>query len=511
MLKETWHNSGLGSRSGLIGGAMLILILTFTASWWLLQNRSAVLFTDLEPNDAAAVVTELERIKVSYKLTGDGTRIMVPEDEVHEIRLKLLGNGLPLNGGVGFEVFDNAEFGMTEFAQRINFQRAMQGELTRTITSLKEVKYARVHLVMPEASLFKESKTPPSASITMFLKPGAQLNQQQIEGIQRLVSSSVQGLDSTGVTIIDQYGKTLSALINDETVSSSVSSRLEKKQEVETYLTEKVARVLERTFGPGQAIVSIDVTLNYDQSKTTREEVIPGSEGNTGIVRKRESHSNSSSRKGKGKGDGEINSEIEYRLGHSVEQIVSTPGGIERLSVGVLVPTSAAEEQIKQIEDLVAMAVGLDLKRGDAIAVHAAASGILPGEKPDLLFEPQLSNTASNPALNNLTPDVTQEFNQINGETSPVLGQISKQKDTTPKLPDWLVNLWAKLVEKPMLVAIVLFLLLMVLTGVMMMSRRKHEINETRMIAAERERVLGQLKTWLSTDDLNQRNEGEAT
>ncbi|MES9851136.1 MAG: flagellar basal-body MS-ring/collar protein FliF [Candidatus Thiodiazotropha sp. L084R] len=232
MLKETWHNSGLGSRSGLIGGAVLILALTFAASWWLLQNRSAVLFTDLEPNDAAAVVTELERMKVSYKLAGDGTRIMVPEDQVHEIRLKLLGNGLPLNGGVGFEVFDNAEFGMTEFAQRINFQRAMQGELTRTITSLKEVKYARVHLVMPEASLFKESKTPPSASITIFLKPGAQLNQQQIEGIQRLVSASVQGLESAGVTIIDQYGKTLSAIVSNETVVASVSTRLEKSKKL---------------------------------------------------------------------------------------------------------------------------------------------------------------------------------------------------------------------------------------------------------------------------------------
>ncbi|MES9851135.1 MAG: flagellar M-ring protein FliF C-terminal domain-containing protein [Candidatus Thiodiazotropha sp. L084R] len=269
--------------------------------------------------------------------------------------------------------------------------------------------------------------------------------------------------------------------------------------------------MLERTFGPGQAIVSIDVTLNYDQSKTTREEVIPGAEGNSGVVRKRESHTNTSKGKSKGKSRGDMNSEIEYRLGHSVEQIVSTPGGIERLSVGVLVPTSAVEEQLKQIEDLVAMAVGLDLKRGDAIAVHAAASGILPGGELDILLEPQLSHSASKPVVKDSMSDAVEEFNPISIDNLPTIEQLPENNVSTSKLPNWLSNYWAEHSEKSILIVVGLFLMLVVLIGAIMMGRRKHKIDESRMLTSERERVLGQLKTWLSADEFSHRKEGEAT
>ncbi|MEJ2612504.1 MAG: flagellar basal-body MS-ring/collar protein FliF [Candidatus Thiodiazotropha sp.] len=485
MLKETWQNSGLGSRSGLIGGAVLIIALTFAAAWWLLQNHHAVLFTDLEPGDAASVVSELERMKVNYKLAGDGTRIMVPQDRVHEIRLKLLGSGLPLSGGVGFEIFDKAEFGMTEFAQRINFQRAMQGELTRTITSLKEVKYARVHLVMPEASLFQQNKTSPSASITLFLKPGAQLDRQQIEGIQRLVSASVQRLEAHDVTILDQYGKTLSALVSDVNEAASVTTRLQKKQEVEAYLTEKVARVLGRTFGLGKAIVSINVTLNYDQSKTTREEVIPGTEGNSGVVRKRESHSNPN--KGKNKGQDDVNTEVEYRLGRSVAQIISSPGGIERLSVGVLVPTTTADEQLRQIEDLVAMAVGLNPARGDAIAVHASAAGILPEEAAERVIEESLAYAAEFQDSEGYMPASTDEVSDAEG--AYVLGkrQPLTRESLFHDFQIWMVDLWAKQAEIIIPLGIVIIGLLMLLISGTTRRRRNDRSNETSMLAAERE------------------------
>ncbi|MGD8911365.1 MAG: flagellar basal-body MS-ring/collar protein FliF [Candidatus Thiodiazotropha sp.] len=511
MLKETWNNSGVATRSGLIGGVVVILALTFVAAWWLLQSRNGVLFTDLEPGDAAAVVSELERMKVSYTLAADGTRILVPQDEVHEIRLKLLGSGLPLSGGVGFELFDKAEFGMTEFAQRINFQRAMQGELTRTITSLKEVKFARVHLVMPEASLFQKNKTSPSASITLFLKPGAQLDRQQTEGIQRLVSASVPGLDSSAVTIIDQYGKTMSALVEGENGPAIVTTRLQKKKEVETYLTEKTARMLERTFGPGKAIVSIDVTLNFDQSKTTREEVIPASGDNSGMVRKRESRSQPDTGKNKKQAGGEVNTEVEYRLGRSVAQIVSSPGDIERLSVGVLVPASTTEVQLKQIEELVAMAVGLDPARGDAIAVHSAASAILPAQQKEEALDSLLTTDADKPTLSD-----SAELHSTNAATEDVENQAGTfEQDQASWLvsknggvPVWMSDLWTKYKELILLTGVLMVLLLLML-GLLSKANHKKRTNQRHLLIDERERMLSQIKTWINADELTPQGEGK--
>jgi flagellar M-ring protein FliF len=493
---------------------VVILVLTLAAAWWLLQTRNGVLFTDLEPGDAAAVVSELERMKVNYTLAADGTRILVPQDDVHVIRLKLLGSGLPLSSGVGFELFDKAEFGMTEFAQRINFQRAMQGELTRTITSLKEVKFARVHLVMPEASLFQKNKTSPSASITLFLKPGAQLDKQQTEGIQRLVSASVPGLEASAVTIVDQYGKTISSMAESESGAASVTTRLQKKKEVENYLTEKSARVLERTFGPGKAIVSIDVTLNFDQSKTTREEVIPSSDVNRGMVHKRESRSQPSKGKNKQKAVGEVNTDVEYRLGRSVAQIVSTPGDIERLSVGVLVPASTTEVQLKQIEDLVAMAVGLDPVRGDAIAVHSAAGDILPEKQEGMALESQLvsdgdelatSGIAGLKASETIIDAAEQQDSAFGHAQTPGLGSNSAG------LPPWMTAFWAKYAEIVLLIGVVFVLLMLLMIGLISNARHKKSVNQRRLLTDERERILSQLKTWINADELTPQSEGKSS
>ncbi|WP_316369627.1 flagellar basal-body MS-ring/collar protein FliF [Candidatus Thiodiazotropha sp. CDECU1] len=509
MLKETWNNSGVASRSGLIGGVVAILVISILAAWWLLHSRNGVLFTDLEPGDAAAVVSELERMKVSYTLAADGTRILVPQDEVHEIRLKLVGSGVPLSGSVGFELFDKAEFGMTEFAQRINFQRAMQGELTRTITSLKEVKFARVHLVMPEASLFQKNKTSPSASVTLFVKSGAQLDQQQTKGIQRLVSASVPGLEASAVTIVDQNGKTMSALVEDENGPATVTTRLQKKKEVEAYLIEKTARVLERAFGPGKAIVSIDATLNFDQSKTTREEVIPGSDENRGMVRKRESRTQTGSGKKRQKGGGEVNTEIEYRLGRSVEQIVSTPGDIERLSVGVLVPASSSEAQLKQIEDLVAMAVGLDRMRGDAIAVHSAAGELLPHQQAEMAAESQFTNEPMPADISGHQSSIA-STDDVWDQAGLEQGQMSASANPTGGAAAWIYAIWAKHTEAVLAIGLALVLLVL-LTIVLISKAGRKRANQRRLLVDERERILNQLKTWINADELAPQSEGKSS
>src|SRR5262249_10524727 len=193
----------------------------------------------------------------------------------HKTRLKVLGGkAAPLKGTVGFEIFNNSDFGMTEFAQKINYQRALQGELARTIMSIEEVKHARVHLAFPEGGLLKKNAAQPKASVTLALRGDGHLRSEQIVGIQRLVAASVPEMDPHAVTVLDQQGVALSRVADERDDAGGISGRLELKKSTEVYLAKKAIEVLDRTFGPGQAIVSVDVTLSQDQVKTTREDVI---------------------------------------------------------------------------------------------------------------------------------------------------------------------------------------------------------------------------------------------
>ncbi len=369
-LTDSWNQLSSGRRVSLVVLAGLIVALTVAAFFWLTARDFAVLFADMEPRDAARVVGELERQKIAYRLGAAGTDIMVPEASVHEVRLKLMGADVPLTGGVGFEIFDDSDFGMTDFAQRINYQRALEGELTRTIMSLKEVKYARVHLVMPEKGLFRQEDSAPTASVTLFLKPGytqVGLGDAQVAGIQRLVSAAVPNLGAAQVTVSDQAGMTLSRQMPAQAGLAAVSGRLQQKQAVEAYLAGKVGEVLTRTFGAGQVMVSVDVTLNFSEVKRTHENVIAPEEDGGSVVRRRETRLGSGAEAGTA---GNVTTEVEYRLGRTVEQIVETPGEIVRLSVGVMVPAETTPERRAEIRELVEMVVGVDTARGDAVAVY---------------------------------------------------------------------------------------------------------------------------------------------
>lgn len=368
-----WKNAGRGEKMGVVLGSALILGATIGGFAWLANERYAVLFGDLEAADAGRVVSELERIKREYKISDDGRSILVPESEVHEARLKLMSSGMPLAGGVGFEVFDDAGFGMTEFVQRINYQRALEGELTRTIMALKEVKYARVHLVMPEGGLFKSEADKASAAVTLFLKSGMQPDALQIAGVQRLVAAAVPRLQSEQVTVTDQSGVTLSRNGSDASGVEAVSTRLEKKIELEKYLVAKVNDVLSKAFGPNQAMVSVDVTLDMDKRSTTTESVVPNAAGE-GMLRRRESQVGGA--KDKSAAGASVTTETEYQLGHSVEQKEEMPGRIIRLGVGVVVPAETGEERRAAIRDLVAVTVGFDGARGDAMAVYSLAAPV---------------------------------------------------------------------------------------------------------------------------------------
>lgn len=380
-----WQGLTQRARVGLVAGAATILLVTAVAAWWVFRVDYQVLFADLTPQDAQAMTTELERLKIPYRLGESGNAILVDKATVHATRLKLMGKDLPLHGAVGLELFNNTDFGMTEFAQKINYQRALQGELTRTIQSLSEVREVRVLLALPEQGLFKQATSKAKASITLALRQGQALRAEQVNGIQRLVAAAVPGMTRQDVTIADNHGVALTRADSSDGELDVNTARLDLKRDTEAYLSRKVAAVLDRAFGAGQALASVDVTLNMDQIRTTTEDVLPaaaraGLQATGVVVKEREVLRDAAGVDSKS-GDaarGSAQREVEYAVGRRVEQIVSQPGSVRHVQVVAVVRKALDASQEEQLRKVIAAAAGALPQRGDVVVVQSLAGAALP-------------------------------------------------------------------------------------------------------------------------------------
>lgn len=416
MLKQMWAGLERRARIGLVAGAVVIIGACLAIGVWAYRPDYQVLFADLAPRDAASMTAELDKLKTPYRLAGDGTTIMVPQDQVYKLRLKLMGKDAPLYGAVGFEVFNNADLGMTEFVQKVNYQRAIQGELTRTIQSIEEVQSARVHLALPEQGLFKRAVAKAKASVTLALKSGKSLSPAQILGIQRLVASSVPDVQAEDVTVLDQHGVALTRTDVGDRGTASAGVQLDSKRSTEEYLQKKVDQILEQTFGAGQAVASVDVVLNLDQSKVTTEEVLPSTVGQSAqhgpagvMVRERYSSQpgDAAHASGAAKGDGGDDiglAEAEYQVGRRVEQLEVARGAVRRMTVAVLVRQSLSASQAAQLKDVIASAIGVSAQRGDAIVVQSMDQFVDAKGTPTPLAEP-----VATPAPSSQSPRPTGE------------------------------------------------------------------------------------------------------
>lgn len=386
-IKERWKASSKKMRVTFASGTVAIIMLLVAGTYWIARDDYQVLFSDLSYQDAGAMVAELDRMKAPYRLADNGTSILVERDAVYKTRLKLMAKGLNLHGTVGFEIFNNADFGATEFAQKVNYQRAMQGELARTIMGFDEIKSARVHLVLPDSGLFKRQNAKPKASVSLVMKGGSKLSLTQVAGIQRLVAASVPEITPSSVTIVDQHGTAISQQLATEESEQTANGRLDTKKQVEDYLTRKIVSVLDGALGPGKATVSVDASLNYDQIKRTREDILPYANVNGqnvgAITRKRESsqggdmlsdlQETAGNRTGSRNTPSSSSHETEYINGRQVESVVAAAGNLTRLSVGVLVPGVTDPVELAKLKEVVSMTVGINLTRGDAIAVYNVA------------------------------------------------------------------------------------------------------------------------------------------
>lgn len=382
-----WERLGKSARIGLLAGLAIIVLATAFASWWLLKTDFQVLFSELKPQDAAVMTAELDKLKIPYKLDDGGAVILVDKAQVHATRIKVMGKDLPLHGAVGFELFNNSDFGMTEFAQKINYQRALQGELTRTILSLSEIRDVRVHLALPEQGLFKQASAKPKAAITVTLREGQALRSEQVSGIQRLVAAATPGMTAQDVTVLDKQGVALSRLAEDSTDSSAApgagsgNARLELKRDTEAQLLRKATAVLDKAFGQGQALASIDVTLSMDQVRTTTEDVIPSASRTADskgvVVKERESVRDANMapldalKSGNAGAGGSNQREVDYQVGRRVEQVVSLAGAVRRIQVVAVVRQDLDGIQEEKLRRLLAAAVGASVERGDTVVVQS--------------------------------------------------------------------------------------------------------------------------------------------
>lgn len=352
------------ARLWLIGGVVLVLALTGVALWWLMSPRDQLLFGNLREADAAEIVASLDEWKVPYTIVDGGSGITVAQDKVYETRMRLVSAGVPRGGHVGFELFDDSDFGVTEFAQRVNYQRALQGEIERTIASLPGVETARVHLTIRRPGLFAEQDQTSKASVALTLKPGETLSRRQINGVRSLVAAAVEGLSPAQVAVLDSDGTLLADGGGAQEVD--LDGRAQDEARLEQQTQARIVELLGQVLTDEEFRVSVDATLNFDSVREVSERPLAqGSDGNGLLARKRISSSGAAD----GDARGQNEEESDFVHGTARQEIARAPGRLERLSVAVILPPHLDEQEVERIRSLVAAGAGIDVERGDRLEV----------------------------------------------------------------------------------------------------------------------------------------------
>ncbi|MEW6756147.1 MAG: flagellar basal-body MS-ring/collar protein FliF, partial [Candidatus Latescibacterota bacterium] len=375
-----WHQASPIHRFAVIGvaGAVVIALVVGLSSLTGEEKEweGAILYADLDYQEAADVSRRLRELEVPHRLTADATAILVPTEQARELRLQLAGEGYPRSGRMGFEIFDEAKFAMTDFLQKVNFQRALQAELEKTLEEIEQVRAARVHLVIPEPSLFTEEQKPVKASVQLTLATNQRLKPERVNAIAYLISASVEGLELENVTIVDTQGNLLTE--EKDPLVKMANKQFELQQQVERMLESKVQSLLDQVIGKDRSKVRINVTLDFSQRNTQTNSVDPGQ---TQAVISEETTTKESAEQGT-----EEQAIRNYEVNRTIQSIVGPVGTVERLSMALTIdrtkvvvgaePGQYAEEErpqqeIDNLAGLAREAVGFDVRRGDQITVYA--------------------------------------------------------------------------------------------------------------------------------------------
>jgi flagellar M-ring protein FliF len=365
---------------------LMVVAVTIASIWglvyWANQADYKVLFTNLSTEDAAGIVTKLQEKKIPYELSGGGNTISVPSGQVTEVRLEMASLGLPQGGGVGFEIFDQKNLGATEFEQQLNYRRALQGELARTINSLEEIEQCRVHLALPKDSLFVEEQKKATASVTLKLKGGRTLRPDQVEGIGHLVASSVEGLNPADVMVVDSKGNILSRVQDESRLGKMTASQVEYQNNIEKDMGTRIQTMLEKVVGQGKAVVRVAADLDFSVMEKTEEIYDPESPVIRSTQKQTEKSTPPAGATTAKSAEEKLDEVINYEINKTVNKTVMPVGEIQKLSIAVLVDGSYVKDkkgvevyqprekkELDSIEDLVRKSAGINAGRGDQVVV----------------------------------------------------------------------------------------------------------------------------------------------
>lgn len=447
----------------LVVGTLLILILFVAAAWWLFKPSYVPLHKDANESSQAEILAVLGQWQLPYRINASEGLIEVPTESAAAARMHLAEAGIPTRSGTGFELFDQADYGMSEFSQRINYQRAIEGELSRSIMSISEVSFARVHVTFRKAGLYQQAEEQAKASVIVRLRGNASLSNQRVRGIQQLVASAVEGMQHDRVVVLNEDGQ----LLSQSDAASTAPEFLQIASDIEQDLQNKAEQLLQLPMGANAAKVSVRVQMNFDRVRSVRETPLGG--GRESLRHSRETSSSETVAGSNEDTRSQNTRESEYVVGSERAEIEYAAGKIERISVGVVLTQVMGEQELTEIRNLLEAALGLDAQRGDQLVLayipesaQILAEPISPVslfEQPTQAGQPVTSVTASTPMMQSLL-----------------------------QLPvHWII---ASVVSIALLI---LFVVLLIRQG-----RRRTEPQTPRLSLAERDQLLLEVRRWIA-------------
>jgi flagellar M-ring protein FliF len=376
-----------GQKTVAMAAVIGVVVGGFFFSNWVSAPSYTPLFSNLATADASAIVDKLQSSNTPYQLTDGGNTILVPQSQVYDLRLKMSGAGLPAQKDSGYSLLDKQGVTTSEFQQQVTYQRAMEGELAKTISSIDGVQSAIVHLAVPEKSVFADEKQKTTAAVMLDLRAGSKLSTQQVQAVVNLVASSVPNLDTDSVTVADSSGAVLSAPGQSVGGANGTDTQTEATKSYQDRVASNLQAMLDRLVGPGHAVAQVTAQLNFDQTENTTQKYtdpkVPPIADNTTV----EKYSGGASGGATGilgpdnvqAPAGTTNKSGAYEksnvtrnnaIDSTVTKTKVAPGAVQRMNVAVMVDSTVAKGlDMTQLQNTLATAAGVDAKRGDAIAV----------------------------------------------------------------------------------------------------------------------------------------------
>lgn len=406
----------LGNKLLLLAGVAAVIAVMVVFWMWSQQPDYRVLFSNFTDKDGGSIVAALEKMNVPYKFSDSGSAILVPAEAVHTARLKLASEGLPKGGNIGFELLENQKFGVSQFVEQVNFQRALEGELERSIQAIDAVEGARIHLAIPKPSVFVRDQQNPTASVLLNLRPGRTLDAQQVAAVVHLVASSVPNLPAANVTLVDQNGNLLSDTTKKSGVNGLDATQLKYVDNLQQNIAKRVESIISPIVGLKNVRAEVSAEVDFSSTEQAAEKYKPNFKQDEMAVRSMQSNESTVANGGDASGvpgalsnqpppnstapieSGDANANLagaaaapvnsqknmttNYEVDKTVSYTQQPMGGIKRLQVAVVVnhipvtdkdgkvtyrPLTDAEKQ--QVNDLAMQAMGFNKERGDSIAV----------------------------------------------------------------------------------------------------------------------------------------------